>query len=121
MVTTAEALAALYPTATPLVDYVVTDTGITFWSPALGPQPSPAALAAVTDQQVADARSAREQNLYDFVNAVAARLTAVDADVVVTQGSPTLNQLTRVVRDQLQFERRTLRALRRMLEREGVK
>jgi hypothetical protein len=125
VVTTADALTVLYPAAVPLVDYVVADAGagpaITFWSATLGPQPTPAQLDAVTDQQVTAARTAREQNLYDFVLQVEARLTAVDADVTLTQGSPTLNQLTRVVRDMLQWERKLDRALRRDLEREGFR
>ena len=41
---------SLYPNSTPLVDWIVEDNGtqtITYWNPALGPQPTLEQLAAV--------------------------------------------------------------------------
>lgn len=63
MVNLADALTVLYPNATPLVDYTVSDDGtgpaITDWSAALGPIPSAETLAAVAEDQVAAARQQR--------------------------------------------------------------
>lgn len=77
MVTTAEALEHLYPDANPYTDYRVGDSGsgpeITYWNPALGTQPSPATLAAVTEAQVTAARLAKvkaaAKALYDDLQA----------------------------------------------------
>lgn len=65
MVTIPDALSVLFPAAAPLRDYVVSDDGsgavITYWSESLGTQPTPAELAAVTAEQVAAARLAKNR------------------------------------------------------------
>lgn len=122
MVTTAEALEVLYPAAVPLVDYVVTDDGtgpqITVWSPALGPEPTPAQLAAVTDQQVTAARKAREPDLNDLADR--ADQMVVDIDAYLALAAPTDAQLRRQIRDLSQNQRRLLRAVVRLMEKDGI-
>jgi hypothetical protein len=58
-----DALAVLYPAADPTRDYAVSVTGagaaLARWDAALGPQPTPAQLAAVTAADVTAARLAR--------------------------------------------------------------
>ena len=66
MVIIADALATLYPDASPLRDYVMADSGfgpqITYWDTAtLGPQPTQAQLDAVTQAQVDAAKAAKRR------------------------------------------------------------
>lgn len=117
------AIQFLYPTAVPGEDYVYVGGADVFhrWNEAkLGPEPTQATLDAVTEQQVTAGRRAKEANVYDFLDRLDARQAAIDADILLTQGSPTLNQLTRVVRDALQFEKRELRAIERQLAIMGL-
>lgn len=118
------AIQFLYPTAVPGEDYVYVGGADVFhrWNEAkLGPEPTQAALDAVTAEQVTAAWKAKEANIYDFLDRLDARQTAIDADIVLTQGGPTLNQLTRVVRDVLQFEQRELRTIERQLALMGYR
>jgi uncharacterized protein YkwD len=67
MVSLPEALGVLYPEAVPLRDYSVSDYGsgpqIVWWDAGLlGPIPTPEALAAVTQEAVEAARTARARN-----------------------------------------------------------
>ena len=118
--TTAEALATLYPAAVPLVDYVVADAGsgaaITFWSSALGPVPTPAQLGAVTDQQVTDAGRAREPLLRDLLDDAAARVAAIDTYLAIA--SPTNAQVQAEFRRSEIAEKRIIRAIVRLIQRE---
>lgn len=63
MVTMHEAILTLFPTAKPLQDFILvsSDNGIeiTKWNPALGTQPTAEQLAAVTQEQVDAAKSAK--------------------------------------------------------------
>lgn len=120
MVALAEALEVLYPTAKPLVDWVVTDDGtgprLTFWSPALGPEPTPAQLAAVTDQQVTDARRAKEPFLRDLIDDATARIAQIDTYLAIA--SPTNAQVAAEFRRSEIAERRIIQALARLIVRE---
>lgn len=124
MATVSEALIVLFPNATPDQDYIVRDDGsgpfIAYWDPALGVEPTPAEMDAVTPAQVTATRKTKEANIHDFLDRLEARQAAIDADITLTQSSPTLNQLTRVVRDMLQFEQRELRTLERSLAIQGI-
>lgn len=114
--TTAEALEALYPDAEPLVDYVVTEAGIARWDPALGPEPTPAELAAVTEQQVTDARRAREPLLHDLLDDAQARLAQIDTYLAIP--SPNNSQAVAEVRRLCVAQRRVIQALARLVVRE---
>lgn len=122
MVSIADALTVLYPDAEPLVDYEVMDSGtgefISFWAQSLGPQPTPEQLAAVTEQQVTDARKAKEALLYDFADRVDAIIANYDAYLALA--SPTANQQTRQIKDMTQDLRRAFRALKRLMVRDGA-
>lgn len=120
MVTPADALAVLYPAAEPLVDYIVADDGtgprITFWSPALGSEPTPEQLAVVTEQQVEDASRAKEPLLRDLLDDAAARIAQIDTYLAIT--SPTNAQVTAEFRRAEIAQRRIIQALARLIVRE---
>lgn len=124
MVTTAEALLVLFPAAEPGVDWQVTDPGdgsgesITFWDPALGTEPTPAQLAAVTEQQVIDAKKALEPDLYDLSDRLPQMIT--DHDTYLALVTPTQNQKDRQIRDLTQNQKRLLRAVVRLMEKDGI-
>jgi len=71
MVTMDQALGVLVPDANPLRDYLIADNGsgqfISFWSADLGPQPTPAQLAAVTQAQVDAAMAAKRRAAADAI------------------------------------------------------
>ena len=58
MVMTADALLVLFPAAVPSADYMLAEDIIGQWNPAIGPQPTQAQLAAVTQAQVDAAKAA---------------------------------------------------------------
>lgn len=81
MVSLADALFVLYSSAIPNKDYLIADDGsgpkITKWDSAkLGPEPTSATIAGVTDQQVADAKASAVRN-------AAASLVGATTDVPV--------------------------------------
>jgi len=83
MVTTAEALAVLYPMAQLPEDYTVVAPGvITYWNaPLLGPQPSQATIDAVTPAQVDNAIAARHRQ--QVLNA----LSEIDRNAQLTRAA----------------------------------
>ena len=120
MVAPADALEVLYPNSRPLVDWVIVDEGagpqITFWSPALGPQPTPAELAAVTEQNLEDARRGKEPFLRDLLDDAQARIAQIDTYLAIA--SPTNAQVTAEFRRCEIAQKRIIEALARLIVRE---
>lgn len=120
MVTLPDALMVLYPAAVRGTDYRLEDDRrgprIVFWDSAkLGPEPDPrAAVAAVTDAQVAEAAAAanaeRRDLRADAQNAIDGNRDFLD---LFDGGGPTAAQ----VRDQVRaLTRQTSRLIRRLVQ-----
>lgn len=109
--TLADAVFALRPAARPLADYRVEDDGtgsrIAFWSPALGPQPTAAELAAVTEQQVQDARDALAPERSDLRRQAAAAVNAIDL-YLATADTATAAEVRAQVKRLSQYVRRVI-------------
>lgn len=113
MVALADAVFVLFPNAAPLVDYVVSDAGsgpfISHWNEALGPQPTAEQLAAVTEQQVIDARGARNPEKRDLHAMATAHIA--DLDTIIGAGSFTNAQRDAAIKKLAQGQKAIVKRL----------
>jgi hypothetical protein len=118
MVTLAQKIEYLYPSAINLLHFEVTSVGgvesITKWNIAvLGALPAQAALDAVTDEQVATARDAKEPDLA-ALRAQAAQAVADITSYLAIADSATQAQVRAEVKAIDQRQRAVIKALSRL-------
>lgn len=123
MVNLAQKISFLFPNAVSLVDFAVSNDGtgevISFWSPALGAQPSQATLDAVTQAQIdaanVAAADAAEPLLADLLSQADGAIST--NDTYIGLASPTNAQVAAQVRALTQQNQRVIKVMRRIIRR----
>lgn len=118
MVTTPEAINALFPSAVSFKDYRVMDAAIIYWNPALGSQPTQAQLDAVTQAQVDAAKDTKEA--IDKPEQNELRKSIVDdiakCDEIIALSAVNLTQALNRLQQLARINKRILRYLKKTIE-----